>query len=763
MNTYLRSLPLLIILSVVLASCSTVETIASPTFAGTATTPATATNIAKTPTGVAHTPTDVAKTPTGVAKTVTVTPSKEPGPLIAAFGDPVAIGRGGIRDAAFSPDRKTLVIGWSNGVSLTRVDDQIDLWFWKAPELVTAVDASAEYIAVLLVNGDVWLLDVASGAGRRFPEASKVPEGDATWGDVAWSPDGRLAAIQAIGGADTGATPILLLDPAAGVITELPGSLTNPGWEPYLVWSPNSRMIASADQESRGWVLDVTSGEVVFKAQPDDLGRSPRIYGWMPESTVVVYGSDGGNRLRLVEVSTRENVRVLTGAEVGFVPAPPVVISPDGDLALVGGYSLGEYEIHPYQVWDLKLGRPLELPPIGELRHINSAGYMELDRPAVAFDGEEVIYLDSDGRLVRWKVGEEQGNVLGQIPVRYPSLQTPMIWSDDGTQLLLEMDPGKAVTVWEVAAGELIAERRDGTYPADLQGDVLAYRGGDGNLVLWNIQEDLEIERLPGPVTSFRSGVGFSPDGKHIAYGVGNQLHIADVATGETLTVLDAYPEGQEISYVDWAPGGDALAAASGSIHGTQDPPGILILWEKVGNSFVEAFRTENVQASADQPWAKFSLFSPTSRLVALERMPEPVNGQEAVLVYDRESRKGILEKQGYWMQQWLSEETLLLTKDCSFFEVNVLTGNERQGLGKACQAYLGAFAPNGFHFSDILFSRRSVGIMNWHTGLEETTAYVGSDLQDGVFSPDGRWLLVRALEGLVRAFPVSYIEADND
>ena len=762
MATYFRNTSFLIILLTILASCSPAGTTASPASTRTATAPVIATGT-RTPTHVTKTPTDVVITPTEVVKTATVTPSSVPGPLVATLGDPVPLGRGGIRGAKFSPDRKTIAIGWTNGVSLTGVDDQDDLWFWKAPEMVTAVDASSAYIAVLLVNGDVWLLDAKTGTGQRFPEVARVPGGDAFWGDVAWSPDGRLAAIQAVGGADTGATPILLLDPAAGEVTELPGSLINPGWKPYLVWSPDSRMIASANQERRGWVLDVTSGEVVFKAQPDDYGRPPRIYGWMPDSTVVIYGSDGGNSLRLVNILSRERVRVLTGLEIGFVPTPPVIISPKGALALVGGYSLGDYEIHPYQVWDLKLGRPLEVPSIGDTRHINSAGYMELDRHAVAFDGEEVIYLDTDGRLVRWKVGEQQGNTLGQIPVRYPSLDTPMIWSGDSTRLLLEMDRGKAVTVWDVAEGKLINERKDGTYPADLHGDILAYQGEDGNLVLWNIQENVEIDRLPGPVTSFKSGVRFSPDGKQIAYGVGKRLYIADVVTLETVAVLDAYPEGQEISHIDWAPSGDALVVASGSIRGFQDSPGILILWEKMGDIFVEAFRTENVQASADHPWAKSSLFNPTSRLVALERMPEPVNGQEAVLVYDRESRKVILEKQGYWMQQWLSEETLLLTKNCNFFEVNVRTGNEHQGLGEACQAYLSAFAPDGIHFSDILFSGRSVDIMNWRTGIVETARLVGSDLQDGVFSPDGRWLLVRALEGLVRAFPISYTQAEND
>jgi WD40 repeat protein len=233
---------------------------------GTATAQITATEMVKTPTAISFTPTNAVKSPTAIVKTATATPFKPTDTLVAAFGDPVPIGRGGIRDAAFSPDRKTIAIGWTSGVSLTRVDDQVDLWYWNAPELVTALDASAQHIAVLLVNGDVWLLDAASGTGQRFPEVGKIPDGDAFWGDVAWSPDGSRAAIQAIGGGGTGTTPILLLDPTAGEVTKLQGSLTDPGRMPYLVWSPDSRMIASANQEGQGWVLDATSGEVIFSA-----------------------------------------------------------------------------------------------------------------------------------------------------------------------------------------------------------------------------------------------------------------------------------------------------------------------------------------------------------------------------------------------------------------------------------------------------------------------------------------------------------------
>jgi hypothetical protein len=131
-------------------------------------------------------------------------------------------------------------------------------------------------------------------------------------------------------------------------------------------------------------------------------------------------------------------------------------------------------------------------------------------------------------------------------------------------------------------------------------------------------------------------------------YGVGNQLYIANVSTGEIMSILSAYPDGQEISHINWAPDGDGLVAASGSTLWIMEPPGMLILWEKEGDSFIEVFRTETVQASADPSRRKLSLFSPTAQFVALQQMLKPEAGNEVILIYDRESRKTILEKRDY-------------------------------------------------------------------------------------------------------------------
>lgn len=677
-----------------------------------------------------------------------------PAEAVARFGAPIVVGRGGIRDAAFSPDLETIAIGWTNGVSLTGVHDQQDLWYQPIPHMVTALDVSDTWIAAVLVTGDVLLFNVANGENQVFAGAA-IP--NARWGDVAWSPDGTQAAIQAIGGSGAGASPLLILDPAASEIRALPNSRTDAGWRPHLRWSPDSQMIAAADTEGHAWVLDADTGEVVFRVETSLEGERPIIHGWLPGSTTVVYDAPGG--LRLVDVTTGALVREIESVPITVFLSNPLSFAPQSGLALVSKPVDTPYEIPAYEVWDLTAEKKLELPALGEPRHVNLAGCMLLDRPAVAFDGKTLLYLDTDGQLVRWPVGAAEGELLGWLAVRYPCLGTPMVWSPDSTRLVLETDPGKAVTVWDAATGQLLAERRDGTYPADHHDMLLAYRGVEEQLIVWDLDQEAVHFTLPGPITSFLRGMAFSPDGSLLAYGVGNELHIADTATGAVLARLDAYPTDQQISHLRWAPDSDALAASSGLLSGSTDQPGTTILWEKDGGAFREVFRTETIHANYDVDWANRMRFSPSGRLVALERMPEAVGVLQAVLVYDRDRGGVVLERQEYIIQRWLSDEVLLVTEAggwSTFVEWNIRTGDESVIRKGGLQFDLGSYAPDGVHHASVSNDPLTIVLQSWRTGITAATAYLGTDGQEVRFSPDGRWLAVRGTDGLVKIWPVS-------
>lgn len=105
---------------------------------------------------------------------------------------------------------------------------------------------------------------------------------------------------------------------------------------------------------------------------------------------------------------------------------------------------------------------------------------------AVGFNGKEIHYLYKDGQLERWLVGATVGMLLGRVPVYYPILGDPLVWSSDSTRLVLSTEPFSAITVWDVATGRLIAARQEGTYPVAIDDSLLAYRGPDEQLILWD-------------------------------------------------------------------------------------------------------------------------------------------------------------------------------------------------------------------------------------------------------------------------------------
>lgn len=678
--------------------------------------------------------------------------TQTPGAL--AFGAPSTIGRG-LRDAAFGPDGETLAVGWTGGISLVEVASQAELWFLETGEMVTALDTSGAYITAVLVDGSVWLLDAATGEGEQFPEAL-LP--NSYWGDVAWSPDGKLVAIQTIRGAGSGGSPLVLLDPQTGSLRELPDSRTNGGYQPTLYWSPDSTLLAAADRAGNSWVWDVAEGEVVYQAGPGEEGVRTRIYGWLPDSRTAVLGAPQPPDLQLVDVRSGEVVGELPGARAGFGPAA-VLVAPDGSTALAGGFELGEYQFMPYLAWNLETGQARDVPPLAEQRHVNGAGCMILTRPAAHFDGERLLYVDGDGRIMQWALGADAGDEIGRLPVAYPCLGTPLLWSPDSTRLALHVDPGDAIAVWDVAGPSLVALREDGTFPAALAGDLLAYRRETGDLLLYDLAAAEMVTTLPGPVSHLNRAMAFSPVGDRLAYGVGGEVVIAGVPGGEPVATLDGGDGDVLISQIVWSPGGGALVAAAVHDDGDSERPGPVVLWQQADAGWREVARTTSVRAGYDLGSQRTALFNPAGSLVALERMPTFDAGAQSVVVYDLEANALAGERSDATVQQWLSDDVLLLAESSGwtrYFEWQPRTGEEDELGNSAMQPGLGAYAPDKrYHASFAGRPPHSVAIRDWRSGETVAIAYLGSDVQDMAFSPDGRWLVVRGGEGLVKVWPI--------
>lgn len=680
-------------------------------------------------------------------QTATPSPTWTATPAPPIFGEPVNLGRGGIQDADFSRDASRLAIGWTNGVSVIQVDDLTEQWYVPLPEVVIAVGHGAAHVAAVTTGGDVWLFDAGTGAAQEFSEAAKRW---AYWGDLAWSPAGDVAAIQTTG--PGGGDPVLLLDPRTETIIALEGTRVSMNWFPVLRWSPDGSQIAALDGAGQGWVLDATTGKPVFRLpHGDDACCRGQIRAWLTKQHVIADAPDGG--LAVFDVETGEQVDDLGQFQLGDRVLLPELV--DHRLLLAREPADHPYEITPFSAWNLE-SEVWVARGLGERRSTSSAGCMILDRPAVAVRDEAVLTFDTDGRFMRWPLDGSPGEIIAQLEMRVPCIGYET-WSPDSTYLASWNNPG-GVVVWEPATGELVLSLPEGRRPFTLSADLLAYTDTAGNLALAELATGSVRRTLPGPVTLHPAGAAFSPDGERIAYGVGSELYIASVASGEVLNVLAGYPDEHVISHLYWAPDGGAIIAASAPPKQTE--PGDVVLWSLPESE--ERFRVLHWAASYDPGWSLLAAFSPSGRYVAFESNPTSSAPDLSLLVYDRETGETVLDRREFVLHRWLSDEVLLGAEaqyDTRYVEWNLVTGETTLGRRQS-QMELYAYAPDGIHHGGIDLDRvpsHYVQITEWRTGKQVATAWTSVDAQLPMnFSPDGRWFAAHMTHGLIRVWPVA-------
>ncbi|MGF1505937.1 MAG: WD40 repeat domain-containing protein, partial [Anaerolineae bacterium] len=365
-----------------LAGCTAQTTEPAPTALGTEALP-TASPVPETQTSPTHTPPPTAE-------------------RVPAFGEPALLGWGTIRDAAFAPDQGTLAVGYSNAVAVYTVDGLELIWSRPVEQPLIALDTNGRTIAAILMGGHALLIDTETGTAQTYP--GLVGE-SAFFGDVAWSPSGEWAAVQAIG--HLGGSPIHLLRPGQTEAVRVGPSIDR-SLQPELRWSPDSAYIASADRTSDPIVLDVASGDVAFEIEAEkDNSMPPYIAGWLPDGTTIIHPHASGSA-QLTDITT--------GQAVGYVDtsAKHIYPSPDGARLLVAT-NPPPYHVPDFTVIDVADRE--RITQVGEQRHANAAGCHILERPAAAFDGQTALYFDTDGVLLRWTVGAQEGEVIGRVPV----------------------------------------------------------------------------------------------------------------------------------------------------------------------------------------------------------------------------------------------------------------------------------------------------------------------------------------------------------
>ncbi len=222
-----------------------------------------------------------------------------------------------------------------------------------------------------------------------------------------------------------------------------------------------------------------------------------------------------------LELWDTDSCRLVRMFKPGVMTVVDVAFSPDGALlASVGSDGC-------IRVWDAFRDRDIiRIPLAGRARP-----YIGLSR-----DGRIALTGYGESTVDLWNAAT--GEALGK-PLRLEHDVINSSFAADG-KLLLLVDEGKNVTIWDVATGKLVHTfKHDG--PAGLfqmalsaDGKWFACNGPDRGLKVWDVEKGTPFRTFK--IQGDRLSYSFSPDSTRLAVADrGGALKIWDVATGRAL------------------------------------------------------------------------------------------------------------------------------------------------------------------------------------------------------------------------------------
>jgi Tol biopolymer transport system component len=320
-------------------------------------------------------------------------------------------------------------------------------------------------------SGDIWVaepdgrdmrqmtFDAASGRGRD-------------WGPV-WSPDGSMLAYTRDGsGSDPAGLIIVDVDghEVATVVQFGRGFCTcrtdDPAWSAYdwrPSWAPDSRRVAYSIFVTKGYgshqvfirALDATNAETLDPSGSDPLerGTGPE---WSPDGTRIAYvRPDAPGELVVTSLSPRG------GSIVASASTEPTWSSDGRRIA----YAVKSQEDYDIVISDTD-GRG-ELPIASEPT--------DERWPAWSPDDRRIAYVRADAESAAHRIvvvdvaqGEGSGRVLDISEV----VAAPPVWSPDGSQLAIWVQPVEAGR----AGGLTIVDLTDATPPVTIPADSETFR-----------------------------------------------------------------------------------------------------------------------------------------------------------------------------------------------------------------------------------------------------------------------------------------------
>ena len=272
---------------------------------------------------------------------------------------------------------------------------------------------------------------------------------------------------------------------------------------------------------------------------PWDMGIEPLLgSAFSPDDTLFAFGDPWGD-IRVLDAQTGEFFKFLEGTvkPTGY----SIAFSADGRTLAGAGNGIIE-------LWDVDTGESLYTLE-GHADAIYSLAFSADGRTLASGSGDSTIRL--------WDVatGKTLNTLTGHTSGVYR-----VSFSADG-RTLASGSRDSTIRLWDVATGETrntLTGHKDAVLSLAFSPDGSTLASSGDTLRLWDVATGETRNTLTEHWT--RGGL-FSPDGKTLAGGYGQEILLWDVATGDMLTTLTGHTD--SVLRVAFSPDGRTLASGS--------------------------------------------------------------------------------------------------------------------------------------------------------------------------------------------------------
>nr|WP_043240889.1 helix-turn-helix domain-containing protein [Streptomyces violaceusniger] len=480
---------------------------------------------------------------------------------------------GGVKTITYSVAGQLLAA--SDTSKTLRVSNLVTGKAWTATDHVEtgqlAFSPDDRTLAVGYSDGRVRLRDVATGAIQ-----TTLPVSASRTTAIAYSPDGSLLSV---GGADS---VIRVRDLSNGATRSI--KFTSPGALTSMAFSPNGNLLAVGSDLGEVQLSDTETG--ASRARFTDHKGPIRAVKFSPDGRLLATGSDD-NTARLYDVTTGESRAVFTGHTEGVAS---LSFNPDGTVLATGSSD------RTVRLWDTSRGaarvtektentatsmvfttdgRALETgDAAGRISTWDTVSRQTHSTRTVVFGGLTTsVSLPPDGHVIATVTSDDGRTAqvwdttghIHRTTVHGPSRSVAFVTtalSPDG-RVLATGDTGATVRLWDVTTGKsrtVLTGHTDVVAALAFSGDghTLASADASGTIRLW----DVATGRSRAALTDNATSVALSFDGRTLAVGHDDgTVRLWDVST---LTVRSTLRGRQlPVSSVVMSPDQHTLAAGS--------------------------------------------------------------------------------------------------------------------------------------------------------------------------------------------------------